>query len=52
MHDMLLCREILIEEFYKFKKGSNGRERISTQISQNLNSVAAVKFKVNQRAVR
>ena len=48
--DVLLCREILVEEFYKFKKGSNGR--IWTQISQNLNSVVAVKFKVNQRAVR
>ncbi|XP_029180213.2 uncharacterized protein [Acropora muricata] len=51
-HDMLLCREILVEEFYRFKKGSNERGRIWTQISQNLNSVAAVKFKVNQRAVR
>ena len=39
-------------EFYKFKKGSNEKGRIWTQISQNLNSVVAVKFKVNQRAVR
>ena len=51
-HDVLLCREILVQEFYKFKKGSNERGRIWTQISQNLNSVAAVKFKVNQRAAR
>ena len=51
-HNMLLCREILVEEFYKFKKGSNERGRIWTQISQNLISVAAVKFKVNQRAAR
>ena len=51
-HDVSLCREILVEEFYKFKKGSNERGRIWTQISENLNSVTTVKFKVNQRAVR
>ena len=37
--------------FCKFKKGSNERGRIWTQISQNLKSVAAVKFKVNQTVV-
>ena len=51
-HNVLLCREILVEEFYRPKKGSNERGRIWTQISQNLNSVAAVKFKVDQRMVR
>lgn len=51
-HVVLLCRDILVEAFYKLKKGSNERGRIWTQISQNLNSVAVVKFKVYQRAVR
>ena len=40
-HDVLLCREIFLQEFYKFKKGSNKRGRTWTQIS-----------KVNQRPVR
>ena len=48
-HDMLLCREILAEEFHKIKNGSNERPRIW---AQNLNSVAAVKFTLNQREVR
>ena len=26
-HDVLLCREIFLQEFYKFKKGSNERGR-------------------------
>ena len=49
---MLLCKEILVQEFYKFKKESNESGRIWTQISENLNSVTAVKLKLNQRVVR
>lgn len=49
MHDVPLCREVLVKEFYKFEKGSNERGRIWTQISRHLNSVAAVNFEVNQR---
>ena len=33
-HDVLLCREIFLQEFYKFKKGSNERGRTWTQISE------------------
>ena len=42
----------LVQEFYKFKKGSNESGRIWMQISENLNSVTAVKLKLNQRMVR
>ena len=42
----------LVQEFYKFKKGSNESRRIWMQISENLNSVTAVKLKLNQRMVR
>ena len=42
----------LVQEFYKFRKGSNERGRIWTQISENLNSVTTIKFKLNQRVVR
>ena len=51
-HDVLLCKEILVQKFYKFKKGSNESGRIWTQISENLNSVTTIKFKLNQRVVR
>ena len=37
---------------YKFKKRSKDRRRIWTWIAETLNDVRAVKFKVNQRAVR
>ena len=47
-----MCKEILVQKFSKFKKGRNERGRIWKQISENLNSVTAVKFKVNQRVVR
>ena len=42
----------LVQEFYKFRKGSNERGRIWMQISENLTSVTAVKLKLNQRVVR
>ena len=43
----------LVQEFYKFRKGSNEYERgrIWIQISENLTSVTAVKLKLNQRVV-
>ena len=50
--DVLLCKEILVQEFYKFKKESNERGRIWTQSSENLNSVTVAKFKVNQWTVK
>ena len=50
--DVLLCKEILVQEFYKFKKESNERGRIWMQSSENLNSVTVAKFKVNQWTVK
>ena len=51
-HDILLCRELLLEEPYKFKKGSNERGKKWTGIAESLNKNSEVKFKVTQRSVR
>ena len=52
-HDILLCREVLLEEPFKSKKGSNEREKKKwTEIAEALNKLEEVKFKVTQRVVR
>ena len=52
IHDTLLCREVLLEEPYKYKKGSNERGKKWTEIAEALNKSEEVKFKVTQRGVR
>ena len=51
-HDTLLCREVLLEEPYKYKEGSNERGKKWTKIAEALNKSEDVKFKVTQRGVR
>ena len=51
-HDTSLCREVLLEEPYKYKKGSNERGKKWTKIAEALNKSEEVKFKVTQRGVR
>ena len=51
MHDTLLCREVLLEEPYKYKKGSNEKGKKWTEIAEALNKSEEVKFKVTQRGV-
>lgn len=51
-HDILLCREILVEEPYKFKHGSRERGHCWDTIATNLNSMKEEKFIVDQRSVR
>lgn len=52
IHDALLCHEVLLEEPYKYKKGSNERGKKWTKIAEALNKSEEVKFKVTQRGVR
>lgn len=52
IHDTLLCREVLLEEPYKYKKGSNEKGKKWTEIAEALNKSEEVKFKVSQRGVR
>ena len=52
-HDILLCREILVEEPYKFKAGTRDRGQAWEKIANNLNqNNADCRFIVNQRGVR
>ena len=51
-HDILLCREILVEEPYKFKHGSRERGHCWDTIANNLNSMKEENFIVDQRSVR
>jgi len=52
IHDTLLCREVLLEEPYKYKKGSNEKGKKWTEIAEALNKSEEVKFKVTQRGIR
>ena len=53
-HDILLCREVLALEIYKYKKGTNEAGRLWDEIAKNLGGCQTVRFKSNlsQRAVR
>lgn len=51
-HDVLLCREVLVEEPYKFKHGSRDRGQKWERIAHSLNAVDRLHFSVDQRAVR
>ena len=52
-HDILLCREILVEEPYKFKTGTRDRGQAWEKIANNLNqNNADCRVIVNQRGVR
>ena len=50
-HDVLLCREILVQEPYKYKAGT--RERVHTwdKIAHTLNMTVGMRFAVDQRGV-
>ena len=51
-NDVLLCTEIRVREPHRFKKCSNERGKIWTEIASTLNSNEEVKFHVTQRGVR
>ena len=52
-HDILLCREILAEEPYRYKAGTRDRGQAWERIANNLNGNSAdCRFIVNQRGVR
>ncbi|KAL7388321.1 hypothetical protein ABVT39_011495 [Epinephelus coioides] len=49
---ILLCREILVTEPFKHKKGSVERGKMWNRVAESLNSCQELHFKVTQRAVR
>ena len=51
-HDVRLCREVLHDEPYQRKKGSNQRGEAWTQIAKRLSGSDELVFRVDQRGVR
>ena len=51
-HDLLLCREILVCQPYKFKERMVERGKIWEEISNHLNTCETAQFRVNKRSVR
>lgn len=51
IYDTLLCHEVLLEEPYKYNKGSNEKGRKWTEITEALNESGDVKFTVTQSGV-
>ena len=52
-HDILLCREILVEEPFRFKAGTREKGQVWDKIANNLNkNCTGLRFSVNQRGVR
>ena len=52
-HDLMLCREVLVMEPFKYLRQSRKRGEIWGQIiAQNLNELSLPKFTVRTRSVR
>ena len=51
-HDLMLCREVLVMEPFKYPKQSIERGEIWGEIAQNLNRLSLPKFTVRTRSVR
>ena len=51
-HDTLLCREILVEERYRFKLGTRECGNSWNKVANNFNKVGNPRFWVDQRALR
>lgn len=51
IYDTLLCHEVLLEEPYKYNKGSNEKGKKWTEIADALNESGDVKFTVTQSGV-
>ena len=51
-HDVLLCREILVSQPFKFKERTVERGKIWYEIANRLNNCQTLKFRVNKQSVR
>ena len=51
-HDLILAKEMLLIEPYRFKKRSKGSGKAWKKIAENLNSLQTAHFSVSQKAVR
>ena len=51
-HDLMLCREVLALEPFKYPKQSKERGEIWGEVAVSLNGTSSPKFKVSKRSVR
>ena len=51
-HDLMLCRELLVMEIFKYPKRSKERGELWQKIATSLNNTSTIKFSVNKRSVR
>ena len=51
-HDVILCREILVSEPYKFKPRTLEGGKVWDEIAERLNNIKDPKFKVSKRSIR
>ena len=51
-HDILLCREVIVNDPYEFKTGSRERGQCLDQIADILNAIQNPWFKVDQQSIR
>ena len=51
-HDLLLCREILVTEPYRYKVGTRERGQAWDTVANALNAVEGLRFVVDRRGVR
>ena len=51
-HDLMLCRDVLVVEPYKYPKQSKERGELWGEIALNLNGISSPKFSVSKRSVR
>ena len=51
-HDVLLCREVIVNDPYEFKSGSRERGQCLDKIADILNAIQNPWFKVDQRSIR
>ena len=51
-HDLILVREVLLFEPWRYRQGSVQRGNVWKSISENLNAMEQPLFKVNERSTR
>ena len=51
-HDLILVREVLLFEPWRYRQGSVERGNVWKTVSENLNGMEQPKFKVNERSIR
>jgi hypothetical protein len=51
-HDIMLAREMMLSELWKFKAGSRKRENCLDRISESLNQLKTPQFNIFQKSIR